>query len=43
MSNSFNPSITHGLNVIQKILDNDKHTDGGYKVFYNVNFLRLKI
>ena len=38
MSNPFNPSITHGLNVIQKILDNDKHTDGGYKVFYNVNF-----
>ena len=38
MSNPFNPSITHGLNVIQKILDNDKHTNGGYKVFYNVNF-----
>ena len=37
MSNPFNPSITHGLNVIQKYLIKT-NPDSGYKVFYNVNF-----
>jgi len=38
MSNPFNPAIHNGLSVIHKILDNDEHTEGGYRVFYNVNF-----
>ena len=38
MSNPFNPAIHNGLSVIHKILDNDKYTEGGYRVFYNVNF-----
>ena len=38
MSNPFNPAIHNGLSVIHKILNKDEHTEGGYKVFYNVNF-----
>ena len=38
MSNPFNPAIHNGLSVIRKILNKDEHTEGGYKVFYNVNF-----